>query len=129
MSAIRIRKTIDSETLTLPELKPLIGRTVEIAIEEPTPADVKKEFWDFALITPTTEEEYDAWQEGLKRWRGDARFREFWSIIDHNLQRDWNEWLEHAAVIEATAGLENYDFDALPEMDAADIRRQKELWS
>lgn len=34
MAAIRIRKTIDSETLTLPELKPLIGRTVEIVIEE-----------------------------------------------------------------------------------------------
>ncbi len=35
MAAIRIRKTIDSETLTLPELRPLIGRTVEIVIEEP----------------------------------------------------------------------------------------------
>jgi hypothetical protein len=35
MGAIRIRKTIESETLHLPELKPLIGRTVEIVIEEP----------------------------------------------------------------------------------------------
>ena len=34
MSAIRIRKTIESDTVTLPELKPFIGRTVEIAIEE-----------------------------------------------------------------------------------------------
>lgn len=34
MAAIRIRKTIDSDTLTLPELRPLIGRTVQIVIEE-----------------------------------------------------------------------------------------------
>jgi hypothetical protein len=34
MAAIRIRKTIDSETLTLPELKPFIGQTVEIVIEK-----------------------------------------------------------------------------------------------
>lgn len=38
MNAIRIRRTLDSETLHLPELKPLLGRTVEIIIleEEPT---------------------------------------------------------------------------------------------
>lgn len=34
MSSIRIRKHIDSDTLTLPELRPFIGRTVEIAIED-----------------------------------------------------------------------------------------------
>ena len=33
MATIRIRKTIDSDTLTLPELRPFIGRTVEIVIE------------------------------------------------------------------------------------------------
>jgi hypothetical protein len=37
MSAIHIRKHLDSETLYLPELKPLIGKTVEITVvEEPT---------------------------------------------------------------------------------------------
>ena len=34
MSSIRIRKHIESDTLTLPELRPFIGRTVEIAIED-----------------------------------------------------------------------------------------------
>lgn len=34
MAAIRIRKTIDSDTLTLPELLPLIGRTVDIVIDD-----------------------------------------------------------------------------------------------
>jgi hypothetical protein len=35
MAAIRIRKTLDSDTLHLPELRPYIGRTVEITVEEP----------------------------------------------------------------------------------------------
>jgi len=30
MNTIRIRKHLDSETLHLPELKPLLGKTVEI---------------------------------------------------------------------------------------------------
>ncbi len=38
MNAIRIRKTLDSETLHLPELKPLLGRAVEIIILENGPA-------------------------------------------------------------------------------------------
>ena len=33
MNLIRIRKTLDSETLQLPELKPLIGKTVEITTQ------------------------------------------------------------------------------------------------
>jgi hypothetical protein len=35
MAAIRIRKTIDSDTLHLPELRPFIGQTVEIVVEGP----------------------------------------------------------------------------------------------
>jgi hypothetical protein len=35
MSAIRIRKTIDSETLHLPELREFIGQTVDITVEGP----------------------------------------------------------------------------------------------
>jgi hypothetical protein len=34
MSTIRIRKQIDSETLYLPELQPLLGHMVEITISE-----------------------------------------------------------------------------------------------
>jgi len=39
MNAIRVRKHIASETLHLPELKPLIGREVEIIVlsESPLP--------------------------------------------------------------------------------------------
>ena len=37
MSAIRIRKTLDSDTLHVPELRAYIGRTVEIVVEDPPP--------------------------------------------------------------------------------------------
>lgn len=35
MNVIRIRKQIDSETLHLPELREMIGKTVEIIVLEP----------------------------------------------------------------------------------------------
>jgi hypothetical protein len=39
MNAVRVRCQLKSDTLHLPELKPLIGKTVEIIVlEEPTPA-------------------------------------------------------------------------------------------
>lgn len=34
LQAVRIRRTIDSETLTLPELRPWIGRSVVILVVE-----------------------------------------------------------------------------------------------
>lgn len=47
MTAIRIHKQIDSETLHLPELKPFVGRRVEIIImeEETAPVTAKEEAW------------------------------------------------------------------------------------
>jgi hypothetical protein len=37
MSAIHIRRKLDSDTLHLPELQPLIGKTVEIIVREDVP--------------------------------------------------------------------------------------------
>ncbi len=34
MTTIRIQRTLDSETLHLPELRPLLGKTVEIIVQE-----------------------------------------------------------------------------------------------
>jgi len=34
MNAVRIRRRLDSDTLHLPELKPLIGKNVEIIVQE-----------------------------------------------------------------------------------------------
>lgn len=62
MTAIRIHKMIDSETLTIPELKPLIGRTVQIVIDEPAlPAGFCPGVgdWDDVLAATRTLEDYD----------------------------------------------------------------------
>ena len=40
MNVIRIRKRLDSDTLHLPELRPLLGRTVEIIVREESPPAV-----------------------------------------------------------------------------------------
>jgi hypothetical protein len=52
MTAIRIRTTLTSETLHLPELKPLIGRPVEIIVREEAPAPAAQPgtgTWEAAL--------------------------------------------------------------------------------
>ncbi len=47
MNAIRVYKTIDSETLHLPELKPFVGKRVEIVVLESVPAATEKEWEEF----------------------------------------------------------------------------------
>ena len=37
MQAIRVRQRLNSETLTLPELRPFVGKDVEIVISDMTP--------------------------------------------------------------------------------------------
>ena len=63
MSAIRIRKTIDSDTVTLPELKPFIGRTVDIVIEEKPAAipgfTLGTGDWDEVLAATQNLKDYD----------------------------------------------------------------------
>jgi hypothetical protein len=63
MSAIRIRTRIDSDTLTLPELRPFIGRTVEIIIEESAPVPTRvipgSAEWNAVLSAAQTLEDYD----------------------------------------------------------------------
>jgi len=43
MDVIRIRTRIDSETLHLPELRPLIGKAVEIVVQEAPSAQPARE--------------------------------------------------------------------------------------
>jgi hypothetical protein len=45
MNFIRIHRRIDSETLHLPELKPLIGKNVEILIREEPPIPRTEKGW------------------------------------------------------------------------------------
>ena len=63
MTTIRIRKTIDSETLRLPELRPFIGQTVDIVIGESTPAGTGitpgQGDWDTVLTASRQLVDYD----------------------------------------------------------------------
>ncbi|HEY1380650.1 MAG TPA: hypothetical protein VGF55_27865 [Gemmataceae bacterium] len=52
MSTIRIRRTLDSDTLHLPELRPLIGKAVEITVTE-TPAEPAKDWSALEAIAGT----------------------------------------------------------------------------
>lgn len=73
MSAIHIRRKLDSETL--PELRPLLGKHVEIIVlvDENSPATpsndapAKQELWDAALRAAQSLREsgydFDAWKE------------------------------------------------------------------
>ena len=47
MNTVKLRRKIDSETLQIPELKPMIGKNVEITIRETPIPLTKKELWDF----------------------------------------------------------------------------------
>lgn len=61
MNAVRIRRRLESDTLHLPELKPLIGKDVEIIVLEETPPPVTPGTgdWDAALRAARELEDYD----------------------------------------------------------------------
>src|SRR3990172_5868728 len=82
MTPIRIRRKIDSETLHLPELKPLVGRTVEITISENLEPAAAREFSVAAGHVPSSEAQWAAQQATFRSWRADSRFEPFWPIID-----------------------------------------------
>jgi len=71
MNAIRIRTTLDSDTLHLPELKPLVGKAVEIIVlEEPAAPGVRPEAgnWEAAAEAARRLRErgtydFEAWRE------------------------------------------------------------------
>jgi hypothetical protein len=119
MNTIRIRKIIDSETLHLPELRPLIGRTVEITVEDHTPA-VRDEFWAEAARFPDTEETFEAQKTIFRRWRSDGRFEPYWFVLDELLNRTFDRARQWAA-LQAQLPLDDYDYDAIREQDACDL--------
>jgi hypothetical protein len=67
MNAIRIHKVIDSETLHLPELKPLIGKAVEIIVLEEQAANqaLTTDAWADAAraVRELKDYDFDAWRE------------------------------------------------------------------
>lgn len=70
MNAIRIRKTIDSETLYLPQLRPFVGRTVDIIVTEEVRASfIRPGTGDWTAAAKAAQElresgyDFDAWRE------------------------------------------------------------------
>jgi hypothetical protein len=110
---IHIHRKVDSETLHLPELKPLIGKTVEITIEEkPSATSISDEFYAELARLPQTLEAYEAQKAIFRRWRSDPRFEPYWQVLDHALVRTFEQVQKWIAAIGALQELEGYDFDA-----------------
>jgi hypothetical protein len=69
MSTLRIRRKLESDTLVLPELKPLIGKTVEITIQEEEASSIKTGLGDWEAALKAAQElrdtgyDFDAWRE------------------------------------------------------------------
>lgn len=69
MTTIRIRTKVESDTLTLPELKPLVGKSVDIVVTErqdAPPADrwaraaeAVRQLTDYDFDAATDQREYD----------------------------------------------------------------------
>ena len=69
MTAIRIRRKLDSETLHLPELRPLVGRDVEILVQEAEGLVAVPGTGDWEAAAQAARElqetgyDFDAWRE------------------------------------------------------------------
>ncbi len=114
MEPIHIRTKVESETLHLPQLKPLIGRTVEITVaESPAPA-VRETFYAAVSRIPETEAEWESRRKTLRTWRADPRFEPYWPVIDDMLTVDFASARRWTAAPKPR-GLTNYDFDAWRE--------------
>ena len=108
---VRIRRKLDSETLHLPEIKALIGRNVEITVEE-QPPEVRDEFYAEASNLPKTVEAFEAQKVIFRNSRNDQRFEPYWSLLDQMLVRSFEHVQKWVAAAAAVAGLEGHDFDA-----------------
>ena len=67
MHVVRIRRTVESETLYLPELRPFLGKSVEIVVREEPASDVNPgtSAWDAAgqAVRELDDYDFDAWRE------------------------------------------------------------------
>jgi len=86
VNAIRIRKTLDSATVHLPELEPLIGRTVEFIVLDDTPAfrqlETRETFFALAPPDPTPEEYAANMAEMWKMAEGDPKLTAFLHAVE-----------------------------------------------
>lgn len=87
MESIRIRTKVESETLHLPQLKPLIGKPVEILVVELPPA-AREEVFAEAIHVPETPGERAAQQAKFRAWRADPCFEHLWPMIERLIEAD-----------------------------------------
>lgn len=134
MNDIHIHTTLKSDTLHLPELRPLVGRAVEIIVREDVPTeDVRAAFYAELGRLPDTPEDFAAQAETFKSWRADPRFRAYWPTLDHALARDFDTVRQLAKsvaareealrVIREEGGI---DEEAIRAQDACDWRHAGE---
>lgn len=91
MNAIRIRRKIDSETLHIPELQPMIGREVEIIVLDEKPSSVDQidpqTFWKGKSVEELAEE------QGVGIYRFDDPNRQVFSEEDfEGFEETLREW-------------------------------------
>lgn len=76
MSTIRIETTIDSDTLYLPQLKPLVGKSVEIIVREIATPNISPATSDWAAVEAAVrgleDYDYDAYREAREQDRRSA---------------------------------------------------------
>ncbi len=128
MTTIRIRRTLDSDTLHLPELRPLIGRTVEIVIAEQPEPGVRDQFYAEGSRFPETESKFEAQKQIFRAWRADPRFEVYWPMLDRLLERDFATARKWAASLKAAEELRNsgYDFGAWRDQREHDRRHAED---
>ena len=121
MNPVRIRCKLESDTLHLPELKPLIGRVVEISVEEVAPP-VRDEFWAEVGRLPESAEAYEIQQRTFGNWRADPRFEVYWPVLNELLVRSFEQVQKWVAAARAAGDLKDYDFDAWREQREYDLK-------
>ena len=88
MSAIRVKTVIDSDTLHLPQLRALIGHSVEIIVVDQEPTPNQGDFWknrtvdELAAMQGVTspksleelygdwnDEDFEGFEQAVRNWR------------------------------------------------------------
>ncbi len=74
MTTLRIQRKLDSSTLDLPELKPLIGKTVEIIVRERAEMTIRPGSGDWQSFERAADDlegyDFDAWKFQRERDQG-----------------------------------------------------------
>ncbi len=95
MRPIRIRKRLDSQVVDLPELAPLVGKTVQITVVEEVPGQPASNYWRNRSIEELANEqgiEGSATLEDLRGiWPEDQRDDDFEQDLERLRSQPWRK--------------------------------------